>query len=42
MTVKDTHLASLEPRRIRLPHILLEIPKNSYLPFSSRGGGGGP
>lgn len=38
VTVKDIHLASLEPRRIRLPDILLETPQNSCLPLSSLGG----
>ena len=40
VTVKDTHLASLEPRRLRLPDILLEIPQNSSLPLSSLGESG--
>lgn len=33
--LKDTGLASLEPRRIRLPDAFLETPQNSYLPLSS-------
>lgn len=34
--LKDTGLASLEPRRIRLPDTFLETPQNSYLPSRSR------
>lgn len=34
---KDTGLACLEPRRIRLPDTFLETPQNSYLPLSSGG-----